>query len=99
MWKFVASLTLLAGCNCNQDELYDAIKEKVSAELLSPASAVFPDVEKVVRMSNSSGEHCMLMVDGYVDSQNGFGAMLRTHYGSTTTKDGKGIHVGLVMNP
>ena len=54
---------------------YSLTKEVVKQNLKSPASASFPDnIHFGLLMDNS------VIIKGYVDSQNSFGAMLRTNY-------------------
>jgi len=56
---------------------YDAAQRAVSRELLSPASAVYPDRSKV-SITKRANARCR--VAGYVDAQNGFGAMIRIRW-------------------
>lgn len=74
----ICAALLLPACDdgCDEQALWAAIKEDVSGKLRSPASAEFdPDI------SLTSEKHfCGLNVVSYVDSQNGFGAMLRTKF-------------------
>ena len=45
--------------------------------LAAPASAVFPPLDEVAVRKNADGTY---QVSGFVDSQNSYGAMLRTHF-------------------
>ena len=52
--------------------------------LKAPASAVFPPFDQVI-VNGSNGRYS---VSGYVDSQNSYGAMIRTHYTYNVEKNG-----------
>jgi len=54
-------------------------QKPVERLLRAPASAKFPTMGKQDVLSIHSGNGVYL-VDGYVDSQNGFGAMLRSNW-------------------
>jgi len=75
---------------CGRDNYSDAFfygKEYVKRSLKSPSSAKFGSY------GNSSVQHykgCKFVVKGYVDSQNSFGAMLRSNYSVTMTPSGLG---------
>lgn len=49
----------------------------VSRQLKSPGSAKFPTDGQVLKVNK---EEKVIIVSGYVDSQNGFGALLRSNY-------------------
>lgn len=83
-------LMLLAGCGpqelvCSESFAYGAAKSIVEKHLASPGSAKFASLGnravKVVKIG-----HCTYRVDSFVDSQNGFGALLRTTF--TITVEG-----------
>ena len=64
-----------------KDELsaYVMSQSFVQKQLKSPATAVFPNMSTDgVRTQYLGG--CLHKISGYVDSQNGFGALLRTRY-------------------
>jgi len=61
----------------NPVNAYRFTQNFVKLTLKSPSSAVFPDYSaSIVRRSGD----CRYLIDSYVDSQNGFSAMLRTAY-------------------
>jgi hypothetical protein len=60
-------------------------KEAVSNQLVSPASAQF---EISIVTESASG---LYVVNGTVDSQNGFGAMLRAHFECVVNDDGTAV--------
>jgi len=72
---------------CERDAAYAAVQEEVSKHLKSPASAIFPDWEAV---SSGGGAACYFDISGYVDSQNSFGAVLRTTYSGVYGRDESG---------
>ena len=79
MWKVALISTLaLAGCKCNKGDLYDAFTKEAASQLRSPASASFPPADDVITVFGKSTDTCGIIVDGYVDSQNGFGALIRS---------------------
>ena len=90
MWKVALISTLaLAGCKCNQGDLYEALTKDAASQLRSPASAIFPPADDVVTVFNNSSKSCAIMVGGFVDSQNGFGALIRSSVtGSARLEDG-----------
>lgn len=63
----------------NSDTAYIIMKEFVKERLKSPASSIFPNI-------NSKGvivvhkENQLYIIESYVDSQNSFGAFLRSHF-------------------
>lgn len=66
--------------NCtNTVHAYSAAQDIMRQNLRAPSTAEFPWITasgvSVVRVSE-----CNFMVTGYVDAQNGFGAMIRTRY-------------------
>ena len=75
---------------CGSGNYHDAFfygKEYVKSNLKAPRSAKFGSY------GNTSVQHykgCKFVVKGYVDSQNSFGAMLRSNYSVTLTPNGLG---------
>lgn len=55
---------------------YQACQPHVAKGLLAPASAKFPNLSEITVATAGN----RFTVTGYVDSQNGFGAMLRSRY-------------------
>ncbi len=74
---------------CGKDNYFDAFfygKEYVKRNLKAPSTAKFGPYR------NSTVQHytgCKFIVKGYVDSQNSFGAMLRSNYSVTLTPSGQ----------
>ena len=65
---------------CNESRRSDAYtyaKEAVKLQLKSPRSAKFGSYGQT---DVSLHQDCIFSVKGYVDSQNGFGAMIRSQY-------------------
>ena len=60
-------------------EVYYMCKDAVSTQLKAPTTAKFPDVLEV-RRGKISGTENIYRIQGYVDAQNSFGAMIRTEY-------------------
>ena len=83
------ALAMNAGCKvdyCEEGEGFAAVVHQrlVKAELVSPSTATFqPSHRAVVRKSAS----CRYFVASYVDSQNRFGAEVRTRYTLTVIYD------------
>lgn len=77
-----------SAAKCGSGNYHDAFfygKEFVKRNLKAPRSAKFGGYR------NSSVQHyagCKFVVSGYVDSQNSFGAMLRSNYSVTLTPNG-----------
>lgn len=79
----VAALSTLAACEesdpCNEIGAFVASQELVERRLKSPSTAEFPRINaEGVRVAEL--EECRFMVKAYVDSQNGFGAQIRSVY-------------------
>jgi hypothetical protein len=76
----------LAGCGCDQDDLYEAFQAEAVKMLKSPGSAVFQPAEDAIVLFNDSSESCAIIIEGWVDSQNGFGALVRSPVSGTAKK-------------
>lgn len=69
----------------NSSAAYEFAKEVIASNLKSPSSAVFPQITDdhvFVYQENPvlGANECTFTVVGFVDSQNGFGAMLRSNF-------------------
>jgi hypothetical protein len=65
----------------NSSSAYSACKSFVTDQLKSPSTAEFPSMrEKGVAIEQDRGVENQFNISGYVDSKNGFGAMIRTKY-------------------
>ncbi len=95
---FLGSLMVLQACKDEQvppcddyKSAYAFIQDQVAAKLLSPGSAVFPDVpEDRLAASDiiiAKKEGCAFGISSYVDSQNGFGALLRSNFSADVKYD------------
>lgn len=58
-------------------EIWKIAQDVVKDRLTSPSSAEFPGLDEVEFREQDDGT---IVVDSYVDSQNGFGAMMRTDF-------------------
>lgn len=72
------NITSAAGCG-DAEMAHIMSRHFVKPKLLSPASAKFPGYHDR-EVSVTPGAECEFTVYGYVDSQNPFGAMIRTRY-------------------
>lgn len=65
----------------SRDAAYAAIKESIEGRLKAPSTADWPsrNDSKVLVAKSDSGE-CSYEAWGYVDAENGFGAMIRSEY-------------------
>lgn len=96
LWPWIAGAAVLvvaAGGTAllwpsEEDHVVDACQDAIRAKLKSPTSAEFSDV-KVDHVDGSS----VYRIDGAIDSQNGFGAMVRGSYRCTmsTNSDGEWV--------
>lgn len=85
---FFSLIQILSGCmNKSQEEkLYDICIEKVPPLLKAPATAVFSTFEdtyikqKIKTYPNDGIIRATWTVEGHVDSQNSYGALLRTEF-------------------
>jgi hypothetical protein len=88
----------LAGCGCDQDDLYAAFQAEAVKMLKSPGSAVFQRADQAIRLFNDNSESCAIIVDGWVDSQNGFGALVRSPVSGTAKKvDGELSAIAVIV--
>jgi hypothetical protein len=73
-------------CKSDQAKIhaYVMAQDPVKQRLKSPSTADFPYINKVKVLT--SGE-CSFEIVGYVDAQNGFGAMIRSNYVAKITRD------------
>lgn len=84
------ALLAVAGCGsqdlvCSESIAYGAAKSIVGKNLASPGSAKFASLgDRTVKVKKIGA--CKYRVSSFVDSQNGFGALLRTNF--TITVEG-----------
>ena len=91
---------LLAGCgedtpeqrdmsDCKPRNVYDMATQFVERRLKSPSTADFGPFRdaKVTSLTPEKNSACKFLVTGQVDSQNGFGAMIRSEFTVTLSKD------------
>ena len=62
----------------------------VKQRLLTPLTAIFPSIRKIVVSGNGAGPW---MVSGYVDTQNIFGSMVRIRYICTVYYEGPVVYL------
>lgn len=94
LFSFLFSM-FLVGCSSGEPpsglpDIYAVAQDAVKKQLLSPATAVFPDFDKsFVHYDRSVLEDCgegipleyrVYRVDAYVDSSNAFGTPVRTNF-------------------
>lgn len=81
---------------CENEQLaYREALDLVRSELRSPSTAVFPGLRdpgtsSIPVVSGSRVPPCEFLVSGYVDAQNGFGAMIRQNFHATVVYTGDG---------
>lgn len=105
MWKIglaalavAGSVWLISQDNCSQSRLYSAFRNEAADRLKSPSTAVFQPMKDAVSIFNNSSESCAIIVDGYVDSQNGFGAIVRSNVSGISRKDGDSFVVNVIVS-
>lgn len=76
----------------DKQKVLDAITPRVKASLKSPSSAVMCPASDLIITSKSANEY---LVSGYVDSQNSYGAMLRTNFKYIINVDNNG-NIGII---
>lgn len=82
-------LLAVAGCGpqelvCSESFAYGAAKSIVEKRLSSPGSAKFASLSNRSVKVKKTGV-CEYRVESFVDSQNGFGALIRTNFTITVT--------------
>lgn len=77
-----------------------AAQELIGQTLKAPSTAQWPGLE-TFDVTPVKGKSNSWHVSGYVDSQNSYGAMIRTHFKATIKKDKNGdmLLVGLKKRP
>jgi len=80
-------LLLLAGCGkpeftCGESHAYNAAQRIIERHLKSPSTAKFP-LSNASTVTISASGKCKYQIDSYVDSQNAFGATVRTPFSIT----------------
>lgn len=88
----LASVLVVGGCQkseaaicLDESAAYDFAKRTISQQLRAPTTAMYPSrsddgVTVVRRITQGSLPPCSFIVYGFVDSQNAFGAMIRTEF-------------------
>ena len=71
----------------NKQEILEALIPMVKSTLKAPLTAVFCDAEELVVSDLGNGK---VRVTGYVNSQNSYGAMIKTNFSYTLTKNAAG---------
>lgn len=75
--------------HCSEGNAYRAASKEVTKRLKSPATAIFPNIEDA-KITKLQSEECAFGVVSYVDSQNGFGALIRGEWvADVSLKNGK----------
>lgn len=103
-WAFAATIAVAgtAGCapvdycdpesSVAKDSVLIVTQSTVRSRLRAPASAQFPTMHNKPGVSVVSTGECRWSVRAYVDSQNSFGAMLRTRYHLTARANPDGSY-------
>lgn len=81
---------------CSDRDVWRAAQQAVVAELVSPATAVFPNFSEVDLGHDL--DICIRTVESYVDSQNGFGALVRSEFIVRVVRSENGSLMTLVVN-
>lgn len=71
----------------DNEKIMQAVKSAICAQLKSPASAQFPEDLISITGNRETGYH----IEGFVDSQNGYGAMIRNDF-NADVRVVNGIH-------
>lgn len=100
----IAAITItLTACGGNSDDEYhgvmrseakDACHERIKSQLKSPGSADFEGFTETQYSPSTKGVY----VDGYVDSQNSFGAKIRTTFQCDVWKEGEKLMVSVTKS-
>jgi putative intracellular protease/amidase len=82
---------VMVGCKNEQLTAYAEVKDEVKSTLRAPFTAVFSKPPETYLAPSSTiivkGEGCRFDISGHVDSENSFGAMLRTNFSAKTIYD------------
>ena len=65
---------------CASWRAYPKVQDAVRSRLVSPVSAVFPGSSGISRQDLKSFSACYVEMSGHVDSQNSFGAVIRSDF-------------------
>lgn len=75
----------------NKIYAYNCAARFVKKELKSPFSAVFPDTRQKVHDTECNYDNTY-KIDSYVESQNSFGAIIKTNFSCTIRFDGESVY-------
>jgi hypothetical protein len=73
--------------------MFDACTNEVLTHLKAPATATFPDSSTARYESPDPSGYEQTRVYGYVDAQNGFGALIRSEWSCSASLDSDGTDV------
>jgi hypothetical protein len=80
----IGALCALGACKESCEQLaYEAVQDEILKSVKSPATAIFPEIEKTT-MTPHDFLDCSPEFVGYLDAQNSFGALVRMDYRAAT---------------
>lgn len=87
LWAFCTGDNEKKGSSIAQKlyPLYSNVKQEVLKDLKSPSTATFAEFEEIKYKDNGDDTY---IIQSYVDSQNSFGATIRTNFRCTVTEYG-----------
>jgi hypothetical protein len=98
MFRLLALLVLVTVSGCKEtceEKVYKAVQSEVLKLIKSPSTAVFPPLSEITY--SESGPGCAPVYNGFVDAQNGFGAILRLNYQAATVPQQNGPHKVFIL--
>lgn len=101
-WAIIAAIFAATGStiwyftsdHCDQVAAYDAFKAGVSDHLKAPSTAIYEPWDQI---QTHKSDGCVFDLAGYVESQNGFGAMTKSKFTGTVIQREDGSWKPFVM--
>jgi hypothetical protein len=80
---------------CDQSAIYGAVKSEMAQYLKAPSTAIYQPWTQVSEEAVKGG--CAYRVKGFVESQNGFGAMTKSTFSATALKGTDGGYKAIIL--
>ena len=81
--------------DCSATKAYEAVQLEMAQYLSAPSTAIYQPWERVANRPVPSA--CIINVEGYLESQNGFGAMTKTAFRASVLKTKEGEYSARIL--
>jgi len=82
--------------SCSEKSAYEAVKMEMAQYLTAPSTAIYQPWDRVA--TNAVPNSCVFSLSGYLESQNGFGAMVKTTFRAHVLKSQSGDYAPLILD-